>query len=95
MYPVAERVEVDDVTATDNTAQQPQTSIAMDLSIDTIEHFRCVKSNSWDKLHFITSGKSYKLFSCNKNLKLTFLCALCPSNPEVYISVDPSSSSNL
>ena len=57
MDPVAEEVELDDVTlstATDNTAQQPQTSTAIDLSKDTIERFRCVKSNSWTKSYFIT-----------------------------------------
>ena len=48
MNPVAEGVEVDDntlSTATDNTAQQPQTRTAMNFSKDTIECFRCVKSN--------------------------------------------------
>ena len=40
-------------------------------------------------------GKFFKLSSCSKNLKLTFLCAFCPSKAGVYISADPFSSSNL
>ena len=47
MDPVVEGVEVDHITLSttfDNTAQQPQSSTAMNLSKNTVEHFRCVKS---------------------------------------------------
>ena len=65
------------------------------VSSETIENFRNVKSTNWAKSYFIASEKFYKLSSCDKNYKLTFLCALCPSKPGVHISADLSSSCNL
>ena len=75
---------------------EPDKSVAhYSLSSETIENFKSVKSTNWSKSHFISSEKFFKLSSCDKNHKLTFLCALCPSKPGVHINADPSSSGNL
>lgn len=68
-----------------------------DSSVDTVEvdHFATVKDTNWSKSVLITSGKFFTIAKCDKQHKLSFLCTLCPKQPAIFISADPSSSANL